>query len=313
MTTWPVNTRGPALSAAFSARVQVPRAPGQVACLPSAEDCLLPCGVHLIIAWAFQDPRYGLAVHSFLRRDAGLAARPRPAAPSSFQDHPGPVAFCNCKGLCLAPLRSRKARPLRTVCLSPGAQLRAGPASGGGWETCVFTHQGVDLLASTDRPRDFPAGGRAPHGKRAPSAPFDEMLDAGHPWEDAGHRLHPGRQQLLWRQEVWWEDHPECVQWQVCDPRGTASWLLWWRQQLIWCVSVGSWWAARWWCSPGSTASRAAARSRVPWPPTASARMSSGWSSEMVPTTSKTLRAKQWMGARAPRSLAAVTPLCTTS
>lgn len=33
----------------------------------------------------------------------------------------------------------------------------------------------------------------------------------------------------------------------------------------------------------------------------------------MVPTTSKTLRAKQWMGARAPRSLAAVTPLCTTS
>lgn len=122
---------------------------------------------------------------------------PRPAAPSSFQDHPGPVAFCNCKGLCLAPLRSRKARPLRTVRLCPGAQLRAGPASGGGWETCVSTHQGVDLLASTDRPRDFPAGGRAPHGKRAPSAPFDEMLDAGHPWEDAGHRLHPGRQQLL--------------------------------------------------------------------------------------------------------------------
>ena len=38
----------------------------------------MPCGVHLIIAWAFQDPRYGLAVHSFLRRDAGLAARPRP-------------------------------------------------------------------------------------------------------------------------------------------------------------------------------------------------------------------------------------------
>ena len=26
---------------------------------------------------------------------------------------------------------------------------------------------------------------------------FDQMLDAGHPWEDAGHRLHPGRQQLL--------------------------------------------------------------------------------------------------------------------
>ena len=75
----------------------------------------MPCGVHLIIAWAFQDPHYGLAVHSFLRRDAGLPARPRPAAPSSFQDHPGAVAFRDCKGLCLAPVRSRKARPLRTA------------------------------------------------------------------------------------------------------------------------------------------------------------------------------------------------------
>ena len=27
--------------------------------------------------------------------------------------------------------------------------------------------------------------------------PFDQMLDAGHPWEDAIHRLHLGRQQLL--------------------------------------------------------------------------------------------------------------------
>lgn len=125
MTTWPANTQGPALSAAFSA--QATSTMRTWAGSRSSKCRGLPPALQLPPAHRLVFPGPALRLGSLLL--PALRRRPTCVAQASFQDHPGPVAFCDCKGLCLAPSRSRKARPLRTAKMKSSPWRGAAPRS----------------------------------------------------------------------------------------------------------------------------------------------------------------------------------------